>query len=217
LACASGVLFSLAVLVSSAAAQPPPAKPKPGPEHEQLKYFVGKWTTEGDMKASPFGPAGKFTTADNCELFSGGFFVVCHSNGKGPSGPMHSLGVLGYDPMKKAFTYHGFANDMANAEVAEGKHEGETWVYTETMDLGGGKKMQGRYTMTNVTPTSYSAKFETAAEGSNDWSTIMEAKSTKAAAAMKAPDTPKTEGAAKKSTDATKEAAKKTADAAKKP
>jgi hypothetical protein len=205
LACTSGVLFSLGVLASSAAGQAPPAKPKPGPEHAQLKYFVGKWTTEGDMKASPIGPAGKFTTSDNCELFSGGFFVVCHSNGKGPSGPMHELGVLGYDTMKKAFTYSGFSNDMPSVEVAQGKHERETWVYTETMDLGEGKKMQGRYTMTDVTPSSYAFKFEMAPEGSSDWSTIMEGKSTRVAAPTKAPaDTAnkETEGTAKKATDA---------------
>src|SRR5262245_49191390 len=74
--------LSLAVAVS-ASAQAPQA-PKPGPEHERLGYFVGKWTSEGEMKPSPFGPGGKTTGTDRCEWFEGKFAVICHSDGKGP-------------------------------------------------------------------------------------------------------------------------------------
>ena len=51
--------------LGSLAAQAPPQKP--GPEHKKLEYFVGKWTSTGEMKASPFGPAGKITSSDTCE------------------------------------------------------------------------------------------------------------------------------------------------------
>jgi hypothetical protein len=217
LACTSGVLCSLAILAGSAAAQAP-APPKPGPEHEALKYFAGKWTTEGEMKPSPFMPAGKFSSSDNCELFSGGFYVVCHTNGTGPSGPMHDMGILGYDVMKKVYTYYGISNRMPMADVSEGKREGENWVYISApMDDGTGKKFQGRYTMTNVTPNSYSAKFEMAPEGSSQWTVIMEAKSTRSGAMKSSADSVKkdTEAAAKKAGDATKAAAEKTADVTK--
>lgn len=217
LACTTGVLCSLAILAGSAAAQAP-APPKPGPEHEALKYFVGKWTTEGEMKQSPFMPAGKFTSSDNCELFSGGFYVVCHSNGTSPAGPTHDMGILGYDMMKKMYTYYGISNRMPMADVSEGKHEGDTWVYTSApMDDGTGKKLQGRYTMMNITPNSYSMKFEMAAEGSSEWAVIMEGKSTRGGAMKSSADTVKkdTETAAKKAGDATKAAAEKTADVTK--
>ena len=49
--------------------------PTPGPEQKKLGYFVGKWTTEGEMKASPMGPGGKITSTDTCEWFDGGFAV----------------------------------------------------------------------------------------------------------------------------------------------
>ena len=179
-----GVLFSLA-LAMTATAQTPSGPPKPGPEHEQLKYFVGKWTTAGEMKESPFMPAGKFTANDTCELFNGGYFVVCHTTGKNPMGAMQGVGILGYDPMKKQFTYYGIGNQMPTPDVSEGKKDGENWVYTAIMDDGSGKKIQGRYTMTNITPTSYNSKFETAPEGSSDWKLIMEAKSTKTDGAKK--------------------------------
>ena len=44
-----------------ALAQAPGEKPKPGPEHKRLGYFVGKWTAEAEMKPSPFMPGGKMS------------------------------------------------------------------------------------------------------------------------------------------------------------
>jgi hypothetical protein len=185
LACTSGMLFALVAFSGIASAQAPPAPPKPGPEHENLKYFVGKWTSTGEEKQSPMGPGGKFTMNDNCELFSGGFFVVCKSTGKRGGGPVQGLGILGYDTEKKAYSYTGIDSSMGDhTEVAMGKKEGDVWTYTETMEMGG-KKMQGRYTMNNVTPNSYAFKFEMAPDGSSDWQTVMEGKSTRAGAAKK--------------------------------
>ncbi len=31
----------------------------PGPELKKLDYFVGNWTSEGDAKPGPMGPAAK--------------------------------------------------------------------------------------------------------------------------------------------------------------
>src|SRR5262245_59022983 len=76
----------------SSAQTPAPAAAKPGPEHERLGYFVGKWTTEGEIKPSPMGPGGKMTSTDTCEWFDGHFSVVCHSTGKSPAGPSKSVG-----------------------------------------------------------------------------------------------------------------------------
>jgi hypothetical protein len=204
LACTTGALLALAVCASSAAAQAPPAAPKPGNEHGQLKYFVGKWMTEGEAKPGPMGPGGKFSSSDNCELFSGGFYVVCRTNGKGPHGESHEIGILGYDSEKKAYTYYGINNHMGQADVAEGKHEGDTWVYlTGASDAGGGKKMQGRYTISNVTPASYTIKFEMAPEGSSEWTQVMEGKATRVEGKPKpAGDAPKKDTDVPKKSDA---------------
>lgn len=43
-----------------------------------MDYFVGRWTGEGDVKASPFGPAGKFMFTEDKEWLPGGFFLVMH-------------------------------------------------------------------------------------------------------------------------------------------
>ena len=96
------------ILMSSAAglvAQAPPQKP--GPEHRKLEYFVGKWTSTGEMKPSPMGPGGKISMSDTCEWFQGGFAVVCHGQGTGPTGPSKNIGIMGYSTDQKKYTYLG--------------------------------------------------------------------------------------------------------------
>src|SRR5688572_10172930 len=83
--------------LQSAAAQASQAH-KPGPEHARLGYFVGKWNAEGELKPGPMGPGGKFTATDTCEWFEGRFSVICRSEGKMPTGPSKSIGILGYNP-----------------------------------------------------------------------------------------------------------------------
>src|SRR2546425_11621171 len=60
--------FAVCLVLSSGLtlAQAPAEKPKPGPEHKKLGYFVGKWNAEAEMKPGPFMPGGKMTSRDIC-------------------------------------------------------------------------------------------------------------------------------------------------------
>ena len=82
------VLLAVCMMFFAASiqAQAPQGPPKPGPEVKDLDYNVGTWKVEGEAK--PFGPmpGGKFTSTEKCEWYSGGFFVMCHSEGTGPMG-----------------------------------------------------------------------------------------------------------------------------------
>ena len=80
--------LTVCVCVSFAHAQGP--APKPGPEHKKLDYFVGKWTSDGEVKKNDFMPSGKFTSKDDCHWFEGGFTVVCNSEGSGPTGAVRA-------------------------------------------------------------------------------------------------------------------------------
>ena len=62
------------------------------------------------MKPGPMGPGGKFTSTDNCEWFEGHYSVVCRSEGTMPMGPSKSIGILGYSPEEKVYTYYGVDN-----------------------------------------------------------------------------------------------------------
>ena len=168
----------LAAGVRFAAAQAPPP-PKPGPEHQKLGYFVGKWTSEGEMKPSPMGPGGKTTGTDTCEWFEGRFAVVCNSNGKSPIGPMKNTGILGYSAEEKVYTYYGVDNSgMTMTGVAKGTVQGDTWTYNDE-GMMAGQKMKTRVTIKELSPTAYTFKMELQGPDGK-WVPMMEAKSTKA-------------------------------------
>jgi hypothetical protein len=161
------------------AGQAPQAPPKPGPEHAKLGFFVGKWTSEGEMKASPMGPGGKITGADTCEWFDGHYSVVCRSEGKSPMGPMKSIGILGYNTDEKIYTYYGIDNSpMTMTSAARGTKNGDTWTYTDEGVMGG-QKVKSRVTIKEVSPTSYSFLMEMQGPDGK-WMPMMESKNTKA-------------------------------------
>lgn len=175
-----GILVaSVGLAVAAAAAQTQEKKmemPKPGPEQKKLDYFVGTWKTEGEIKENPMMPAGKMTSTDNCEWFSGGFNVVCHYAGYSSMGASHGLGILGYSSEQKAYTYYG-VDSMGFAAMSKGTVNGSTWTYTNEEKMGD-KTVHGRYSINEVSPTSYTYKYETSEDGQK-WSLVMEGKSTK--------------------------------------
>jgi Protein of unknown function (DUF1579) len=155
----------------------PKGPPQPGPEHKRLAYFEGKWTSEGEMKESPFGPAGKVTGTDVCEFFPGGFFLKCTGEGKTPMGDMKNLGILGYSADDKVYTYYGIDN-MGMGESSKGSLKGDTWTFTSSSKMNG-KVIKGRYVMKEISPTSYSFSWSTA-DDKGGWTTVMEGKETRA-------------------------------------
>jgi hypothetical protein len=169
---------------SAAMAADAPQAPKPTPEHEKLGYFIGKWTSEGTLKDGPMGPGGKMTGKDSCEWFEGKFAIVCKSTGTGPSGPSKGIGIISYSPEEKAYTYYGVDNSgMAMSTVPRGTREGDTWTYTDESKMGG-KLVKSRYVMKEVSPTSYTFKYEVQGDDGK-WATMMEGTETKEGKAMK--------------------------------
>lgn len=156
-------LFSLAVVPALLSAQAPQA-PKPGPEHQKLAMFAGKWTSTGDMKAGPMGPGGKMTSTTNCEWFQGGFYLVCRSDGTTPGGPMQGLGILGYNTERKKYTYYGIDNSGMPAEPAYASVTGDTWAW-EGEGTMGGQLVKTRYTIKVVSPNEYTWKWEMSMAG----------------------------------------------------
>jgi len=173
------VAMIVAVNVGLVLAAEGPEKPKPGPELQKLGYFVGKWTSEGDMKPSPAGPGGKFTSTDNCTWYEGGFAVVCNSTGKGPMGPTKGLGIMSYSTEDQVYTYYGVDNTgMVMSTVPKGTVQGDTWTYADESKMGG-KTFKSRYTIQQLSPSSYTFKWEMMGDDGT-WMAMMEGKSTKA-------------------------------------
>jgi hypothetical protein len=163
--------------VRLAAAQAPQAS-KPGPEHKRLGYFVGKWSTEGEMKPGPMGAGGKMKSTDTCEWFEGGYSVVCRYEGTGPMGASKSIGILGYNTEEKVYTYYGVDNSSMNmASVPRGTVRGDTWTYTDEGTMGG-QKVKSRVIIKELSPNSHTFRMEMQGPDGK-WMPFMESKSTK--------------------------------------
>ena len=100
---------------------------------------MGDWKSDGELKANPFMPAGKYSSDDECKWFEGGFAVVCESEGKNPAGaPTKSIGIIGYSGEEKAYTYYGVDNSgMVPTTVAKGTVQGDAWTFTDESKFGG--------------------------------------------------------------------------------
>lgn len=171
--CSASIAFAGVRLAAQA-----PQAPKPGPEQQKLAYFVGTWTSEGEMKPGPMGPGGKFTSKDTCEWFEGRFAVVCRGEGQSPMGPIKNLGILSYSPEEKVYTYYGVDNTgMVMSSVAKGTVQGDTWTYTDESMMGG-KKIKSRVVLKQQSPTAYTFTMEMQGPDGK-WIPMMESKQTK--------------------------------------
>ena len=93
-------------------------------------------------------------------------------------GPTKSIGILGYSPEEKVYTYYGVDNsNMTMASVPKGTVQGKTWIYHDESMMGG-KKMKTRVTIKELSPAEYSFLME--AQGPDGkWMPMMESKNTK--------------------------------------
>lgn len=159
-------------------AQAPSAPPKPGPEQAKLAQFVGKWNSQADLKASPFGPAGKYSGVETCEWVSNRFGVMCRSQGTIPMGPISGVSLIAYDPQEKNYVYSEI-DSFGEATISRGTLDGDTWTWTSEAKMGG-KPMHQHFTMQVVSPDTITYKFEMA-EADGPFNTIMEGKQTRIA------------------------------------
>ena len=171
-------VVTLSLLLAPAARAEDPKAPKPGPEHERLGYFVGKWKMEGTTAENPFMPGGKFSSTDTCEWFEGKFAVVCRTQGKGPMGPTRGLGIMGYSAGEKVYLYYGVENSpMAMTTVPRGTVEGDTWTYHDESKMGD-QTVKSRFVMKQLDKKSYTFKWEIQGPD-GQWKTVSEGKSTR--------------------------------------
>jgi hypothetical protein len=155
-------------------AQAPPAPPKPGPEHEKLEYFVGKWTVESEIKPNGYVRAGKAVATETATLGPGGFYLERRAEGDLGA----SLGVIAYDSHAKVYTSY-YASSLGLVGTATGSVNGNTWTWM-VEDMFAGKAVKGRTTITTLSPTQYISKYEMA-DGKGGYTTILEGKATKVA------------------------------------
>ena len=167
--------FFAFLTVAATPAQDPAAPPKPGPEHEKLAYFVGKWKSEGDTKASAFGPAGKFTFTETCDWLPGKFALLCKSEGNMMGGEYHGISVMSYDTGEKSYIYFE-TNNWGEIIYSHGSLDGDSWTWGKESNVNG-KTVRGRFTLKRVSADDATYSFEMAM-GSDPFAKIMQGKQT---------------------------------------
>lgn len=170
------VIPFLVLVVASAWAQMPD---KPGPEVKKLDYFAGTWTSEGMISQGPWGNGGKFTSTDTSEWMPGGFFLVGHSDFKMPpevGGDGKEVSYMGYDANENVYTFDSY-NSGGRRNTSKGTLTGDTWALNSSQ-VYGGQEIKQKMTIKQLSPTSYTFKFEVSVDGTN-WMTFMEGKATK--------------------------------------
>jgi hypothetical protein len=129
------IVIGMAVLLGAAALQAQSPAPTPGPEHKKLEIWVGDWTYEQENKATPLGPAEKFSAMATARPVLGGFFVEWLGEAKRPAGTFHWLLIDGYDVLNKKFMYNSFDSD-GSFETAAYTIEANTVNISGTSFLG---------------------------------------------------------------------------------
>ena len=169
------IVITLAIGVFATSVFGQSGSPKPGPEHKWMDCGVGRLIGEGEVKASPFGPAGRFTYTEDVEWAPGGFFQVMHWEWKGPEGKAKGLTVMGYNAQKKVYFSRSFDFTNGGTWGFEGTVEGDTLTFTSPEFKRDGKLIKTRYVSIRHCQPSHSFKMEYSTEG-GPWSTYMEGK-----------------------------------------
>jgi hypothetical protein len=151
--------------------------PKPGPEHKELGYFVGKWNTEGEAKATPFSPARKWSGAYSYEWLPGEFFLLRRLESNFSDGvTVKSVQVFGYDPESKMYTSYA-VNSRGGSNLRRLTLTKDTWT-TIGEQTAGGKTFKTRTTLKLHTPDAFDYKQEYSEDGKT-WTAFAHAKDTK--------------------------------------
>jgi hypothetical protein len=143
------------------------------PELRKLDYFVGRWTSSGEMLPSLLGPGGRITVQEENEWMDGGYFVVLHLTFTTPGeGKGRGIAFMGYDSDEHAYTYDEF-NSLGDAIHSKGTLQGDTWAWSSRRRIGQ-QLMHTRFTMKILSPALYMYRFEISSDGA-DWQLVMEA------------------------------------------
>jgi Protein of unknown function (DUF1579) len=102
--------------------------PEPGPEHELLDVFIGKWLTEGYTVASADEPTVEIFASDVYEWMPGRFFVLHTAYGLMGNMGVGGTEIIGYDAESKKYRTH-FFDSLGNLITEELTVEGDTWTW----------------------------------------------------------------------------------------
>jgi hypothetical protein len=156
------LMLAISCLASGQSQTAPP--PKPGPEVLRLGYFVGTWKTEEETVT--------------WEWFTGGFSLVGRVENSGPGGKSNELRIMTYDPDAKTYSQYRITSMGPGGKLTTGGTvTGNTWLW-QLDDTACRKSAKCRFSIVEVTPTSFTAKLEVS-EANGPWTVAFETKGVK--------------------------------------
>jgi hypothetical protein len=149
----------------------------PSPEIRKLAYFIGTWTLEGETLQSPLGVAGRLKGMHRNAWTPDGVSLASQWDEQRSSGNDSGEALYGYNSDEKVYTYHSVSS-TGEIEDSKGTLSGNVWIWTSILTVENGNTLNGRFTMREVSPTSYSFTFEIA-PASGEWARVMQGTGTK--------------------------------------
>ncbi len=122
----------------------------PGPEHERLEAFVGRWNTVGEVLAGPGAPAMPIEGVDSYEWLPGGYFLLHRVDVRIGGEPEEALEVIGWDAAGGSYFMHSY-DGRGNAGTMRASVRGGVWTFRGdaarfTGGFGdGGRVLSGRW------------------------------------------------------------------------
>jgi hypothetical protein len=129
------------------------------PEHKQLDYFVGDWSTTTTMASDGKSPPQKSEGKAHNEAIFGGRYQRMTFDGTYEGQPFKGEGFLGFDNMKGKFLNTWIDSMSTSFWLAYGTYDAATKTYTFRGDMADyakpGAKMSVRQVVHIVDPTHY--------------------------------------------------------------
>lgn len=107
---------------------------QPGPEHERLGVFVGRWRTEGEIVGG-----GRLRAIDRYEWVPGRFFLLHTVEGTMDGSAVNALEVIGWDAERGCYVSRSY-DDQGNVADYEATLGDRSWTI-----VGGTERFVGAF------------------------------------------------------------------------
>lgn len=132
----------LASLGSLVCVMPNLAAAQVSSEVQALEFFVGSWSTSGEMRGEPAAAFEPVSGDETCSWAAGGYAVLCQEKVTGAGGGYEAVYVLSYDAESRRYQAYGVETPGSTMH-ATGRLEGDRWHW-ETDPAPDGSRL--RYT-----------------------------------------------------------------------
>jgi hypothetical protein len=116
------------------------APPRPGPEHQALAPFVGRWRTAGEVLASGSTPALEIAGIDEYEWLPGGFFLLHRVDVRIGGEPVQALEIIGWEAERGSYFMRSFDSQGNASEMRARVDDDGTWRFE-----GDAERFTGRF------------------------------------------------------------------------